>query len=220
MTQVPIRVVIADDHALIRDGLQVLLRKEQEIELCGEARDGEALVKLVHQVKPDVVITDVKMPGLDGVDATRQIKEAFPHIGVIGLSSHDEGNLIIDMIKAGAKSFLVKTASKSEILEAIRKVYRDETYYCPATREKLASIMARSNFHPITSSAASLFTERERQVINLTCEGLSNKQIAERLGLKPRTIDSYKETIMEKMGVNSSTAIVIYAVDNGLYKRH
>ena len=216
--QAPIKIIIADDHELIRDGLQVMMKKVPAVEILGEAYNGEMLVKMTRKLSPEVILTDIKMPVMDGIEATKLIKQEFPHIGIIALSSYDEGNLIIQMLKAGAKGFLLKTASKPELLEAILKVYHDESYYCSNTKDKLSDLIARSSYHPVKGSASEQFTERELQVIKLICDGFSSKQIASELKLKPRTIESYREKIMEKMDVKNSAALVRYALDHELVK--
>jgi DNA-binding NarL/FixJ family response regulator len=214
---IPIRVIIADDHEMILEGLHVMLKKAPEIEIIGEASNGEQLLRLTRQLKPDVVLTDVKMPQTDGVAATKKIKEEFPHIGIVALSSYDEGRFLLDMVKAGAKGFLLKTALRSEILEAIKKASVGESFYCAHSRDKLSEIISRSSQY-VRGVDQELFTDRERQIIQLICEGLSSKQVAYRLCLKARTIESYRERIMMKMNVNNSAALVIYAVNHKLYQ--
>lgn len=215
----PIRVIIADDHHLIRDGLQDNFKGNPEFNIIAEAKNGEQLLQLTRQLKPDVVVTDIKMPGMDGIEVTRRIKEELPYIGVIALTSYDEENLVIDILRAGAKGFLLKTAGKHEIFQAVRKVHKDEQFYCSFTTERIAEIISRRNYNPIKRAAREFFSERELQVIQLVCQGLSSKQIGDQLGLKPRTIDSYREHIMQKMQVNNSAAVVMYAVEHGLYTK-
>lgn len=212
-----IRVLIADDHELVREGLQVMLAKIEELEIVGEASSGEELVQLTRKLLPDVVLTDVKMPRMDGIEATRIIKGEFPHIGVIALSSFDEENLILDMLNAGARGYLLKTAGKKEITEAVKAAYKDEPYYCNHTNLKLAHLIARGG-HFKDKSEKKGFTNRELEVIQMICEGLSSKQIAAQLGLKTRSVERYRDIIMEKMEVGNSAAVVMYAVTHGLCK--
>ncbi|MFL5740652.1 MAG: response regulator [Flavisolibacter sp.] len=210
----PIKVVIADDHELIRDGFTVMASRLSEFELVGEAENGEELVKLCRKLKPDIVITDVMMPKMDGIEATKKIKEEFPFIGVIALSMFDDENLIIDMLDAGAKGYLIKNAHKSEIVEAVKTVYQDRVYYCNHTTKKLAIMIASKKYHPHKKIAKPTFTERELQIIRLIAEGLASKEIADKLGLKKRTVESYREHVLHKMEVSNTAGLIIYAIRN------
>lgn len=204
----PIKVVIADDHELIRDGFTVMASRLEELELIGEAENGEELIKICRDLQPDIVITDVLMPKMDGIQATRKIKEEFPHIGVIALSMFDDENLIIDMLDAGAKGYLIKNAHKSEIVEAVKTVYQDRIYYCNHTTQKLAIMIASKKYHPHKKPVQPKFSERELQIIRLIAEGLASKEIADKLGLKKRTVESYREHILHKMEVNNTAGLL------------
>jgi DNA-binding NarL/FixJ family response regulator len=214
----PIKIVLADDHELIRDGFEVMVSRLPDIELVGTATNGQELVALTDSVQPDVVITDIKMPKMNGIQATREIRERHPQINVIALSMFDDESLIIDMLEAGAKGYLLKNAHKSEIEQAVKTVYRDEVYYCGQTTVKLARLIAGSKYNSGKKVARPEFTPREIEVINLISEGLASKEIAERMGLKTRTIESYRERIMEKMNVNNTAGLIVYAIRNGLCK--
>lgn len=211
-----LKVIIADDHELVREGLQVMISKITEIELIAEAANGEQLVRLTSHLLPDVVLTDVKMPVMDGIEATRQIRKKHPHIGVIALTSFNEENLIMDMLNAGANGYLLKNAGKKEITDAVKTVYKGESYYCKETNEQLSHLVAKGGVY--TDKHNNLFTDREIQVIHLICEGLSSKLIASQMMLKTRTVERYRDSIMEKMEVKNSAAVVMYAVKHGLYK--
>jgi DNA-binding NarL/FixJ family response regulator len=214
---VPIRIIIADDHELILDGLRSMLKKVAEIELVDEASNGEQLLASTRKLQPDVVLTDVKMPKLDGIQATMKIKEEFPHIGIIALSSYDEQHLIIEMLNAGAKGYLLKTSHKDEIIKAIKAVYKDEVYYCANTNARLADMISRRNSDPLRKDKMPCFTERELQVIEFMCKGLPSKLIADKLGLSKRTVERYRDVIMEKMDVHNATAAVSYAITHKVY---
>ena len=142
----PIKIVLADDHEIFRDGFKVMIKKQPSVQLLGEASNGEELLTLSRALRPDVVVTDIRMPGIDGIAATKQLIREFPSIGIIALSMFDEEQLIVEMLEAGAKGYLLKNAHKDEILEAIRTVYNDQTYYCDSTSAKLAQMIARSRF--------------------------------------------------------------------------
>ncbi len=213
----PIRIVLADDHEIFRDGFMGLLKKQQEIVLIGEASNGEELVKITEKLVPDVVLTDIRMPKMDGIAATKVLTGRFPHINVIALSMFNDDNLIIDMMEAGAKGYLLKNAHKFEIIEAIKTVYNQETYYCKQTSDKLIQMMAKSRFNPAKEASKATFTEKEMEVITLICKQFSNKEISQQLFLSVRTIEGYRKKVQEKMKVKNTAGIVVYAIQNKLY---
>jgi DNA-binding NarL/FixJ family response regulator len=214
----PIRVVLADDHEIFRDGFKVMLKKQTGVELVGEAGNGTELLKLVEQMEPDVVITDIKMPKLDGISATKIIVEQFPNVRVIALSMFDEENLIIEMLEAGAKGYLLKNAHKTEIITAIESVFKDQTYYCNHTSRKLTKMIAESSFNPHKKNIQPEFSERELTVIRFICQELSNREIALQLKLSVRTIEGYRERIQEKISARNMAGIVVYAIKNRIYQ--
>jgi two-component system, NarL family, response regulator NreC len=212
-----IRLVIADDHEIFRDGFKLMLSRFTDIQLVGEAEDGEKLVELAKKSKPDVIITDIKMPIMDGIEATQKITALFPQIGIIGLSMFDEDELIVEMLEAGAKGFLIKNAGKFEITEAIRTVYEGDPYYCKTTSLKLGKRIAKSRFNPFKKSeGAEEFSNREREIIYLICKEYTNKEIGDKLFLSIRTVEGYRLKIQEKMNVKNTVGLVIYAVKKGL----
>jgi DNA-binding NarL/FixJ family response regulator len=214
----PVRVVLADDHEIFRDGFRVMLKKQPGVELAGEAADGEELIKLVEELQPDVVVTDIKMPRLDGIKATKIITKKYPHIGIIALSMFDEENLIIDMLEAGAKGYLLKNAHKDEIIAAVETVYRKQTYYCKHTSRKLTKMIAESSFNPNYPSHNPEFTEREILVMQFICQELSSREIAVQLDLSVRTIEKFRENIQEKINARNTAGIVVYAIKNSIYQ--
>lgn len=211
-----IRTLIADDHEMVREGLQIMMGKMNEIEIVGEASNGEELLQRTRELLPDVILVDIKMPKLNGIEATRAIKKEFPHIGIIALSSFDEESMILEMLNAGAKGYLLKNAARQELLCAIEAAHRGEPYYCMDINLKLAQVVARGGFSR-QAKTGPIFTARELQVIEGICEGLSSKQIASTLNLRTRTIERYREVIMEKMEVSNAAGVVLYAVKNGIY---
>jgi DNA-binding NarL/FixJ family response regulator len=213
----PIRIILADDHEIFRDGFRVMLRKQPSIILEGEAANGEELVKLAHELNPDVIITDIKMPKLDGIKATKQLMSELPHIGVIALSMFDEENLIVDMLEAGAKGYLLKNAHKNEIIAAVEAVAKDQTYFCEHTSQKLTKLLATSNYNPYKKIKPQ-FTENELAVMRLICEELSNKEIAEALHLSVRTIEGYRDRIQDKIQSRNTAGIVVYAIKHKIYQ--
>lgn len=209
-----IDVIIADDHEIFRDGFAIMVNKHPDLKLLGEAANGLELVKLVEKHQPDVVVTDIKMPLMDGIEATKQILEKYPHVGVIALSMFDEDHLIVEMLEAGAKGYLLKNAHKDEIAAAIKAVHRDEPYYCRNTSHKLAQLIARSNFTPDRKAAKPHFTKIELEIIRHLCNGESSKIIADHLQIATRTVETHRHNILKKIDAKNTASIVVYAVKN------
>lgn len=214
----PIKIIIADDHAIFRDGFKVMLKKQSDIEIIAEAENGRELIALTDAHQPDVVVTDIKMPFVDGIEATKKIKAAHPHIEVIALSMFDEENLIIDMLEAGAKGYLLKNTNRQEVVQAVTTVYKQETYYCNHTSNKLAQMIAKSRFNPYKNTKKANFNDKELDIIRLICKELSNKEIASELHLSTRTIEGYREKILEKIEAKNIAGLVIYAIKNNIYQ--
>lgn len=213
-----IKVILADDHELFRDGFSVMINKQPDIDLVAEAENGEELLKLTRELQPEVVITDIKMPKVDGIEAMHRIKKEIPHIGVIALTNYDEEHLIVEMLEAGAKGYLLKSAGKEEIVEAIKKVYKDKTHYCHQTNAKLAQLIAKSAFNPYRRKKKVEFNEKEIAIIRLICQEFTNKEIAAQLFLSKRTIETHRENIMAKMDVKCSAGLIVYAIKHGLFQ--
>jgi DNA-binding NarL/FixJ family response regulator len=217
MNTTAIKVVIADDHEIFRDGLKLMLQKQTDIDVIAEACDGRELIAMVKQTLPDVIITDVKMPHLDGVAATKHLTEHYPSIGIIALTMFDEEDLIVDMLEAGAKGYLLKNADKNEIIEAVHTVANNEPHYCRLTSQKLASMVAKSKFNLNQKKEKPEFNEREKEIIGYICDGLTNKEIGEKVFLSVRTIEGLRLKIVEKMNVKNTAGIIVYAIREHLY---
>lgn len=214
---VPIRLVIADDHEVYRDGLKTLLEKNELLQIVGEAANGQELIEVCRNVKPDIVLTDIKMPVMDGIEAAAYIYSHFPSTKIIALSMFNQDNLILDMINAGASGYLIKNANKHEIIEAINSVNKDVPYYCRSTSMKLAKLIGTTGLGAKSFEKIS-FTEKELGIIKLICEEKTSKEIADIIFVSPRTVDEYRERIREKMKVKGTAGIVIYALQNDLVK--
>jgi two-component system, NarL family, response regulator NreC len=213
-----IRLLMADDHEIFRDGFRLMLTKYPDIVLAGEAENGRELLELTQKLQPDVIITDIKMPIMDGIEATQKITERFPDIGIIGLSMFDEDDQIVDMLEAGAKGYLIKNAGKEQITEAIRTVYQGDPYYCKTTSHKLTSMIARSRFNPYKKAARVEFSEREVEIIDLICRECTNKEISDKLFISVRTVEGHRLKILEKMNVKNTVGLVVYALKMGIVK--
>lgn len=212
-----ISVVIADDHEIFRDGLKLMLQKAENVNLVGEAGDGKELLALIETVRPAVVITDIKMPVMDGVEATKLIKERYPDTGVIALSMFDDEQLILEMLEAGAHGYLLKNSDKFEITDAIQTVYDGKQYYCKFTSGKLAKLIAISRNNMQKKKKEAEFTDKEKDIIRLICKEYTNKQIGEELFMSTRTVEGYRMKILEKMDAKNTVGIVIEAIRLGIY---
>ena len=216
LTNHDIRLLIADDHEIFRDGFRLMLTKYPDIVLVGEAGNGRELVEMARQLQPDVIVTDIKMPVMDGIEATKKINELYPNLGIIGLSMFDEDELIIDMLEAGAKGYLIKNAGKEQITDAIKTVYNQDPYYCKTTSHKLATMIAQSRFNPYKKNTKPTFSNREKEIIDLVCQEHSNKEIGDKLFISVRTVEWHRLKILEKMNVKNTVGLVVYAIKNGI----
>lgn len=214
----PIRVLMADDHEVVREGFQALMAGQPNVQLQAMAANGRELVQLTRSLCPDVVITDIKMPVMDGIMATRSILDQWPATGVIAFTMYGDEPLILDMLEAGAQGFLLKSASRLELLEAIRTVCSGRPYYCSDTSQQMARMLQDSTLNRRQQAGKPSFTDRELSIIQLICGGLSNKEIAARLEVSVRTIEGHRERIQEKMESHNTAGIVVYAIREGIYQ--
>lgn len=210
--------MIADDHEIFRDGLALMLSKQKNLQLVGQAADGRDLIELLETVQADIVLTDLKMPHIDGVTATRVLLQKYPLLRIIALSMFDEEDLIVEMLEAGAKGYLLKNADKLEILEAIAQVYDDNIFYCKQTSAKLASMIVKSRFNPYKDKERISFTDREREIIRLICLQYTAQQIGEKIFLSKRTVEGHRTRILEKMNVKNTAGVVVFALKHNLIR--
>lgn len=209
------RIVLADDFPLLRESFSQMLNSEDSLYVAAEADNGEALLACIEDAQPSIVITDIEMPVLNGIEATKKIKELYPHIAVIALTMFDDGHLIVDMMEAGAKGYLLKKTSKEELLLAIDIVSKGGTYFCNNTSMKLSKMLAKSKMGADDETVH--FSEKEKEIILLICEEYASKQIATLTNLGFRTVEKYRNQIMEKTGAKNMVGIVIYAIRNRIY---
>ncbi len=217
-TTTSLKILLADDHEIFLDGMEAMLAKQPNIEVVGLATNGKECITLAEKTGPDIILTDIVMPGTDGIAMTKYLTEHYPAIGIIALSMFDQDSLIVDMLEAGARGYLLKNAHKSEILEAIDSVYQHVPYYCRSTTGKLAKLIGRSRYNPKGIDKAAEFSEKEREMIRLICEEKTTREIADLLFMSSRTVEGYRMKILEKMDVKSAVGIVVYAIKNGLYE--
>jgi DNA-binding NarL/FixJ family response regulator len=213
-----LKVLLADDHEIYLDGLQAMLQKQANIEVVGLAANGAECIKLTESTRPDIILTDIMMPVMDGIAATKYLTEHHPSVSIIALSMFDQDNLIVDMLEAGARGYLLKNAHKSEILEAIRSVYHNIPYYCRSTTTRLARLIGQSRFNPQRGTDTLTFNDKEKEIIRLICEEKTTREIAEQLYMGSRTVEGYRIKILEKMQVRSVVGIVIYAIKHKLFE--
>jgi len=212
-----INIVIADDHEIFLDGLSLMLSRHPGFIVCGRASNGQQLLETVDREKPDIVLTDIRMPVVDGIQSTRQILSKYPATGVIALSMFDEENLIIEMLEAGAKGYLLKNAHKDEIVDAINSVYQNKNYYCAQTSFLLATMIVRSKFNH-DKQPQIILNDREKTIIQMICQQQTTQQIADKIYLSKRTVEGYRVKILEKIQAKNIAGVVIFALKNNIIK--
>jgi DNA-binding NarL/FixJ family response regulator len=209
------KILLVDDHEIMREGICALLRKHPEMEVVGQAADGRMALEMVKQFGPDVVVMDIGMPNLNGIEATRQMTLENPHIKVMALSTHSDGSVVARMIKAGATGYMLKESAFSELLDGLRTMAEGKTYLC----SKISKVVFADYINLLTNPRAEAMdslTCREREVLQLVAEGHTTKDIAKALHLSPKTVDSHREHIMEKLGIRNVAGLTKYAIREGL----
>ncbi len=215
----PIKVLLADDHVVVRAGTRQLIERSPDITVVGEASDGAEAIQLTADLQPDVVVMDVRMPGVSGVEATRQIKETYPDMAVLVLTAHDDDEYVFALLQAGANGYLLKTAEADELVKAIRTVNSGQLALSPMVAGKVVSQFTSGNTLPEVLSNIQHdyggLTEREMDILRLVGKGLTNKEIGRSLYISDRTVQAHLSNIFSKLNVSSRTEAVMYAVRQG-----
>jgi len=209
-----IRIILADDHAIVRHGLSRSFQQEEDLEVIAQAKDGRSTVELAKELSPDVVVMDISMPDLNGIEATRQITKESPQVKVIALSMHSGRKYVTEMFKAGALGYLLKNCDFEELADAVRIVAGGKTYISPS----VSDVVVQDYVHGLAEedSAFSVLTRREREVLQLLAEGKTTKQVALRLYISPKTVEAHRLNIMNKLNMDSIAELTKYAIQEGL----
>jgi DNA-binding NarL/FixJ family response regulator len=209
-----VTIVVADDHEIVREGLVKLLESREDFHVIGEAANGEEAVELVLEKDPDIVLMDINMPKLSGIDATRRIGKRGSNAKILVLSMHESRSCVEEVLRAGASGYVVKSSSLSDVHEAIDAVRAGDSYLSPAITQQVVDAIARPG--DASPTGVSMLTDREREVLHLIAEGLSSKEIAGRLGVSLKTIDSHRSNLMEKLDIHKVSGLVRFAIRSGL----
>jgi len=210
-----IKVLLAEDHIVVREGIRELIQGENDMEVVGEAGDGTEAIELVSQVEPDVVLMDIAMPKLNGIEATRRIKESHPSVSILILTAYDSEEFIFALVEAGAAGYLLKNVQGREVLNSIRAVYDGESVLHPAIADKIFSRLQSEVAKPARPERKAILSQREVEVLELSMEGLSNKEVARELSLGIRTVQTHWRNIFNKLGVSSRTEAIISGLNKG-----
>jgi len=208
-----IRLIIADDHEIFRKGLRIILNELDEVKVIAEAQNGHEVFEILKHQKADLILMDIRMPVMDGIEATRKMTEKYPDVKVIALTMFEEISYFNQMIEAGAQGFLLKKTNKDELQRAINQVMEGENYFS----EEFISNVNR-NQRPASRIAGIELTDREQEVLELICKGMSNAEISKFLGVSARTVDGHRAHLLEKTGAKNSPHLVMFAIKNGLIK--
>lgn len=211
-----IRLLLADDHAVVRSGLRMLLQAQPDMKIIGEAETGQEAIRRVAELKPDVVLMDIEMPGMNGIEATRRIKAESPQAAVLALTMYEDDQYFFEMLRAGASGYVPKRAAPDELVSAIRAVSRGEVFLYPSLAGRLVQDYLTRGRPDEQEPVTDELTPREQEVLKLIAEGLSNNEIADQLVISAKTVDRHRENIMRKLNLHNRVELVKYALRKGL----
>jgi two-component system, NarL family, response regulator NreC len=212
----PIHILLADDHAVMRTGLRLVLERQADFQVIGEASDGREAIALAQQHRPEVVVMDVTMPNLNGIEAARQISTAQPDTSIVMLSMHSDEAYVLRALKAGARGYLLKESAESDLIAAIRAVHTGKAFFSPAVSRMLVEDYVRQLQDREIEDSYELLTTREREILQLIAEGRSNKEIAGILNLSLYTVETHRGNMMEKLNLHTVPELILYAVRKGV----
>ena len=211
-----IRLVLVDDHDVVRTGLRMLLEHQPDMEIVGEASTGAEALEMATHAEPDVVVMDITLPDISGIEATRRIKQSLPGVAIVALTIHEDEQYFFEMLQAGASGYVPKRAAPEDLINAIRAAYNEEIYLYPTLAKALVSdFLGRSHTAPEHSALEEL-TPREKEVLELLAGGLTNDEIASQLVISPHTVARHRENLMRKLGLHSKSELVKYAIRKGI----
>ncbi|MEO8595433.1 MAG: response regulator transcription factor [Candidatus Solibacter sp.] len=212
----PLRILIADDHAVVRDGLRAVLEQHTDLSVVAEAANGRECVQLAGEYSPDIVIMDIAMPSMNGMEATRRILSSRPNTGVVILSMHQDESYVLGALNAGAKAYILKDSVRSDVIDAVRAVSRGQSFLT----QKISRMLQEDYIHDLRSRGLEdrydLLTDREREVLQLVAEGKSNKEVATLLNIGVTTVETHRGHVLQKLGLHSVPEIILYAVRKGV----
>ena len=211
-----IRILLADDHTILRKGLRLLLERETDFSVVGEASNGREVIDAVGRDRSNVVIMDIAMPMMNGIEATKRISEAYPKVAVVILSVHSDEGYVLRALKSGARGYLLKDSAESDLIQAVHAVAGGKAYFSPAVSKILADDYVRQVREQGVEDPYDLLTARERELLQLIAELKATKEIAELLGLSPHTVDTHRGNLMQKLNVHSIPEVILYAVRRGV----
>ncbi len=211
-----VRVLLAEDHHLVRQGLRALLEREPDIEIVGEAADGLEALRLIKDIRPDIVVMDITMPGLNGLEVLRRVRQRLPEVRVLMLSVHEGGEYILRALQAGASGYLLKRSLGAELLLAIRAAQRGEVFLSPAVSQTIITRVLQSISPEESKTPYDRLTSREREVFQLIAEGHTNRAIAHRLGISVRTVETHRANLMDKLDIHDVAGLTRLAIQLGL----
>jgi DNA-binding NarL/FixJ family response regulator len=212
----PIRILLADDHTVVRDGLRALLEKQPDMAVVAEAADGRDSVRLAEELTPDVVIMDIAMPNMNGIEATRRIAASCPRTAVVILSMHQDESYVLRSLKAGAKGYLLKDSLRSDVIDAIRTVAQGRSFLTRKVSRMLQEDYVSQLERRGLDDSYDLLTDREREILQLIAEGRTNKEVAGLLNVSLTTIETHRTHILQKLGLHSIPELILYAVRKGI----
>lgn len=211
-----IRVLLADDHEIVREGVKMILAKEPDFEVVGEAQDGRQALELVERMKPNVVVMDISMPEMGGIEATQHVKERYAGVNVIALTMHEDESYVFKLLRAGASGYVLKRAAAQDLVQAVRAAAKGEAFLYPSVARKVVEDYLKRVETGEERERYDGLTEREKEILTHIAQGLSNQQIAQKLYISIKTVQTHRAHILEKLGLHDRTELVRYAIRKGL----